>query len=159
MGTLVSRVSVQESRAKVGEDLTRYAEAWVSEFSRLNAVGFASRIEILAGALGGWPPRPSLTLSAAGCCSEARQLETSNWGHTPLVRVIPARPDSASALAVSLVALQQRAYAVEASLIGDNRIPLLHQNVAELCAAGLSWLIAIDDARRITRSDRMGLLL
>ena len=78
------------------------------------------------------------------------QLETSNWGHTPLVRVIPARPDSDSAVAVSVVALQQRAYAVEASLIGDNRIPLLQQNVAELCAARLSWLIAIDDARRIT---------
>ncbi len=48
------------------------------------------------------------------------------------MRVIPARPDHDSALAASLVALQQRAYAVEASLIGDNRIPLLQQNVAEL---------------------------
>lgn len=66
------------------------------------------------------------------------------------MRIISAQPEHDSAFAASLVALQQRAYAVEASLIGDDRIPLLQQNVAELCAARLKWLVAIDDARRIT---------
>ena len=48
-----------------------------------------------------------------------------------------------------LLAIQRAAYRVEASLIGDDRIPALHEEVEELRAARLSWLGAFDDGRRL----------
>lgn len=41
-----------------------------------------------------------------------------------------------------LLALQQAAYAVEAELIGDHRIPQLTETADELIAAGLAWHVA-----------------
>lgn len=41
-----------------------------------------------------------------------------------------------------LVALQSCAYAVEAELIGDNRIPQLTETPDELCASHLTWLVS-----------------
>ncbi|PRY37157.1 acetyltransferase (GNAT) family protein [Geodermatophilus tzadiensis] len=54
-------------------------------------------------------------------------------------------PAADEALAVRLLALQRAAYAVEARLIGDDRIPALHEDLAALRAAGLRWLVAGDD--------------
>ena len=42
--------------------------------------------------------------------------------------------------------MQHRAYAVEAALIGDDRIPALHETVPDLIAANLQWWVAVDDA-------------
>ena len=52
-----------------------------------------------------------------------------------------ARLDAAGdpALAAELLALQREAYAVEAALIGDDRIPPLHESLAALRAAPLDW--------------------
>ncbi|NJP35749.1 GNAT family N-acetyltransferase [Micromonospora sp. HSS6-12] len=52
------------------------------------------------------------------------------------------RPDADEALARSVLAVQHAAYAVEAALIGDDRIPPLHETVADLRAAPLRWLAA-----------------
>ncbi|MEU6731033.1 GNAT family N-acetyltransferase [Nonomuraea wenchangensis] len=43
-----------------------------------------------------------------------------------------------------LLAVQKAAYAVEAELIGDDRIPPLHESLAELRARDLRWLAAFD---------------
>ncbi len=43
-----------------------------------------------------------------------------------------------------LLAVQKAAYAVEAELIGDDRIPPLHESLAELRARDLLWLAAFD---------------
>ena len=51
-------------------------------------------------------------------------------------RQVPARADK-------LLALQHAAYAIEAELIGDDRIPPLHEDEAGLIAAGLSWLLEL----------------
>jgi ribosomal protein S18 acetylase RimI-like enzyme len=60
--------------------------------------------------------------------------------HAPSpVEVIPldlAEPG----LPAELVRLQRAAYAVEAALIGDDRIPPLHEDAEQLRAAGLQWL-------------------
>ena len=45
-------------------------------------------------------------------------------------------------LAARLLEVQHAAYAVEARLIGDDRIPALHEDLAGLTSAGLSWLVA-----------------
>ncbi|WP_052071018.1 GNAT family N-acetyltransferase [Rhodococcoides fascians] len=45
-------------------------------------------------------------------------------------------------MADQILAVQKRSYAVEARLIGDDRIPLLHESVDELCAAQVHWLVA-----------------
>lgn len=45
-------------------------------------------------------------------------------------------------LASALQGIQRAAYAVEAGLIGDNRIPGLQESVEELQAAELLWLVA-----------------
>ncbi len=47
-------------------------------------------------------------------------------------------------LAARLLEVQHAAYAVEARLIGDDRIPPLSEDVAALVAAGLDWLVATD---------------
>ena len=46
-----------------------------------------------------------------------------------------------------LVALQRRAYRVEAELIGDDRIPQLSETAAELIGADLVWKTVHDDAQ------------
>lgn len=53
---------------------------------------------------------------------------------------VPARADK-------LLALQHAAYAIEAELIGDDRIPPLHEDEAGLIAAGLSWLLELEGTR------------
>jgi ribosomal protein S18 acetylase RimI-like enzyme len=57
--------------------------------------------------------------------------------------VDPAEPDRGR----ELLGLQRAAYAVEAALIGDDRIPQLTEDLAGLRAAGLSWLAASRDGR------------
>ncbi|SDC16213.1 Acetyltransferase (GNAT) domain-containing protein [Geodermatophilus telluris] len=59
-------------------------------------------------------------------------------------------PAADAALAVRLLALQRAAYAVEARLIGDDRIPALHEDLAALRGAGLSWLVADDGSGTVT---------
>ncbi|WP_020544082.1 GNAT family N-acetyltransferase [Nonomuraea coxensis] len=44
----------------------------------------------------------------------------------------------------ALLAVQKAAYAVEAELIGDDRIPPLRESLAELRARDLLWLAAFD---------------
>lgn len=56
-----------------------------------------------------------------------------------IVRVDPAVD---SGLAEQILAVQKSSYAVEARLIGDDRIPLLHESVDELCGAQVHWLVA-----------------
>lgn len=56
-------------------------------------------------------------------------------------RLDPARDP---ALAARLLRVQHAAYAVEARLIGDDRIPPLSEDAAALAAAGLDWLVATD---------------
>ncbi|KAA9145501.1 GNAT family N-acetyltransferase [Microbacterium lushaniae] len=46
-----------------------------------------------------------------------------------------------------LLPLQREAYAVEAALIGDDRIPPLHEDKSDLSSAGLCWLLEVDGDR------------
>lgn len=46
-----------------------------------------------------------------------------------------------------LVRLQRGAYAVEAALIGDDRIPALHESEEDLIAADLHWLLELEENR------------
>ena len=48
-------------------------------------------------------------------------------------------------LAGALLEVQYAAYAVEAGLIGDERIPPLHENLEDLQNAPLQWLAAFAD--------------
>lgn len=50
---------------------------------------------------------------------------------------------------VELLALQREAYAVEAELIGDDRIPVLSEDLEGLLSAGLSWLGVVDRERLV----------
>ena len=50
------------------------------------------------------------------------------------------------ALAARLLQVQHAAYAVEARLIGDDRIPALSEDLAALTSARLSWLVAREGA-------------
>lgn len=43
-----------------------------------------------------------------------------------------------------LLRLQRAAYAVEAALLGDDRIPALHEDENDLVAAGLDWLVELE---------------
>ena len=54
-------------------------------------------------------------------------------------------PAADPALAARLLEVQRAAYAVEAELIGDDRIPALHEDLPALLAAGLDWLVALED--------------
>ncbi|MEU4511548.1 GNAT family N-acetyltransferase [Nonomuraea wenchangensis] len=47
-------------------------------------------------------------------------------------------------LGAELLAVQKAAYAVEAELIGDDRIPPLHESLADLRERDLLWLAAFD---------------
>lgn len=46
-----------------------------------------------------------------------------------------------------LLELQHAAYAVEAELIGDDRIPPLHETQADLVSADLHWIASFDGER------------
>lgn len=48
-----------------------------------------------------------------------------------------------------LLALQRAAYAIEAALIGDDRIPALSEDLPALVAAGLSWWGAVEGDRLV----------
>ncbi len=52
-------------------------------------------------------------------------------------------------VARALLTLQRRAYAVEAELLGDDRIPPLHESLSDVLAAGLRWWVADDDGGRL----------
>ncbi|RBY83379.1 GNAT family N-acetyltransferase [Blastococcus sp. TF02A-26] len=54
-----------------------------------------------------------------------------------------------AALAAALLRLQHEAYAVEAALIGDDRIPPLHETLSDLRAAPLSWTGAFTGDRLV----------
>lgn len=81
------------------------------------------------------------------------------------MRIIDISPDAGS-LGSDLLALQHAAYAVEANLIGDNRIPPLHETLEQLVAEQLRWLGAFDhlglvgavgwsETRRLVDIDRL----
>lgn len=55
------------------------------------------------------------------------------------------RPAEDEPVARSLLRVQRAGYAVEAALIGDDRIPALGETLAELRAAPLTWLGALVD--------------
>lgn len=59
------------------------------------------------------------------------------------MRVVPLDLDDA-ATAQRVWTLQRVAYVVEAALLGDDRIPPLHEDVPALVASGLHWLGAVD---------------
>ncbi|NRQ36826.1 GNAT family N-acetyltransferase [Nonomuraea sp. NN258] len=52
-------------------------------------------------------------------------------------------------LGPELLALQHASYAVEAEIIGDDRIPPLHETLDDLRAQPLIWLGAFDDDDRL----------
>lgn len=54
------------------------------------------------------------------------------------------QPAADAAVAARLLRLQHDAYAVEAALIGDDRIPPLHEDLEALRATSLRWLAAFD---------------
>lgn len=58
------------------------------------------------------------------------------------MHIVERSPREDLQLAHALLAVQQAAYAVEATLIGDDRIPSLHESVGELQAGKLLWLVA-----------------
>ncbi|MGY1624793.1 GNAT family N-acetyltransferase [Geodermatophilus sp. SYSU D00965] len=60
------------------------------------------------------------------------------------MRIEPVDPAADEGLARDLLAVQAAAYAVEAGLIGDDRIPPLREDLAGLRGAGLTWLAALD---------------
>ncbi|MGY1744283.1 GNAT family N-acetyltransferase [Blastococcus sp. SYSU D00695] len=53
--------------------------------------------------------------------------------------LVPLDPAADAVLAADLHGLQREAYAVEAALIGDDRIPPLQEDLAALQAAPLRW--------------------
>jgi ribosomal protein S18 acetylase RimI-like enzyme len=63
--------------------------------------------------------------------------------HTAGVLIEPVDPFD-QRRGAELLALQQAAYAVEAELIGDSRIPALTQTLDELRADRLTWLAALE---------------
>ena len=62
------------------------------------------------------------------------------------MRVSVLSPASDERVAAQLFAVQRAAYLVEAGLIGDDRIPPLHEDLADLRAAPLTWLGVVRDA-------------
>jgi len=57
------------------------------------------------------------------------------------------RPEEVASLAPQLLELQRRAYSVEAALIGDERIPPLHESRQDLVSAQLHWVVTFDGDR------------
>jgi ribosomal protein S18 acetylase RimI-like enzyme len=60
------------------------------------------------------------------------------------MRITEIAPDQAG-----LLDLQHAAYRVEAQIIGDDRIPPLHETLHDLLALPLTWLGAFDDEGRL----------
>lgn len=60
------------------------------------------------------------------------------------IEITQVDPSTDRLSAEKILAVQRSAYAVEAELIGDDRIPLLHESVDDLCAAQVHWLVARD---------------
>ncbi len=56
----------------------------------------------------------------------------------------------AAADVAAVLRVQLEAYAVEARLLADDRIPALHETEADLRAAGLRWLLERDDDGTVT---------
>jgi ribosomal protein S18 acetylase RimI-like enzyme len=54
------------------------------------------------------------------------------------------RPEEVASLAPHLLELQRHAYRVEAALIGDDRIPPLHESLQDLVSAQLHWMATFD---------------
>jgi ribosomal protein S18 acetylase RimI-like enzyme len=67
----------------------------------------------------------------------------------PPVRLAELDPVTDAGVAAELLSLQRSAYAVEATLIGDDRIPPLHESLPELRAAALWWLGAMSEERLV----------
>jgi ribosomal protein S18 acetylase RimI-like enzyme len=65
------------------------------------------------------------------------------------VEIAAIEPGGDERLARALLSVQHAAYAVEASIIGDDRIPPLHETLDELRGAPLRWLGAFHDRRLI----------
>ncbi|MEU4776828.1 GNAT family N-acetyltransferase [Micromonospora sp. NPDC023633] len=65
------------------------------------------------------------------------------------VSIVRIWPEADEGLARSLLAVQHAAYAVEAALIGDDRIPPLHETLADVRAVPLHWLGARSGPRLI----------
>ncbi|MGC1206755.1 MAG: GNAT family N-acetyltransferase [Ornithinimicrobium sp.] len=65
------------------------------------------------------------------------------------LRIAGVDPSGDAELAQSLWGIQRAAYAVEAHLIGDDRIPVLHESVSDLQSAGVRWMAAFVDAELV----------
>jgi len=63
------------------------------------------------------------------------------------MRVRRVAPSTDHDLARTLLGIQHAAYALEATLIDDDRIPALHEDVDDLVSARLLWLAAFIDQR------------
>jgi ribosomal protein S18 acetylase RimI-like enzyme len=63
------------------------------------------------------------------------------------VLIRDAVPAADAELARALWRVQRAAYAVEATLIQDDRIPALHEDLHDLRQAPLRWLVAVIDNR------------
>jgi ribosomal protein S18 acetylase RimI-like enzyme len=61
------------------------------------------------------------------------------------VLIRDAVPAADAKLARTLLRVQRAAYAVEATLIQDHRIPALHEDLHDLRQAPLRWLVAVID--------------
>ncbi len=76
------------------------------------------------------------------------------------MRVERRDPAGDPGLAARLLAVQHAAYAVEARLIGDDRIPPLSEDVDALVGAGLDWLVVATDGGAVlgalARTDDVG---
>lgn len=59
------------------------------------------------------------------------------------VRIFALASADLAVHAGDLLELQHAAYAVEATLIGDDRIPPLHESLDDLLTAPLTWLVAL----------------
>ncbi|MFK4836031.1 GNAT family N-acetyltransferase [Microbacterium sp. ZW T2_14] len=57
------------------------------------------------------------------------------------------QPEEVTSFAPQLRELQRRAYSLEAALIGDDRIPPLHESVQDLVSAQLHWVVTFDGDR------------
>jgi GNAT superfamily N-acetyltransferase len=65
------------------------------------------------------------------------------------MRVLQVAPSADPELARTLIGIQHAAYALEATLIDDDRIPALHEDVDDLRSAALLWLAAFVDRRLV----------
>ncbi|MEU7920778.1 hypothetical protein [Micromonospora zamorensis] len=65
------------------------------------------------------------------------------------MEIAEIKPGDDERLARVLLSVQQAAYAVEASIIGDDRIPPLRETLDELRGTPLRWLGAFDDRRLV----------